>query len=37
MEFLGNWKFWVAVMVVTVAVHYAISFIMPKMKAGGSS
>lgn len=33
---LGNWKFWLAVIVVVVVAHLAISFVAPKLMGGGS-
>ncbi len=36
---LGDWKFWVAVIVVVMVAHFAMGFIMPKVTGavGGSS
>jgi hypothetical protein len=34
MEFLGNWKFWLAVVVVTFVAHWAMMTLMPKLSGG---
>jgi hypothetical protein len=30
MEYITNWKFWLAVIVVATVTHFAINFLMPK-------
>jgi hypothetical protein len=34
MEFLGNWKFWLAVIVVTFIAHWAMGMLLPKLSGG---
>lgn len=34
MEFLGNWKFWLAVFVVSFVTHWAMTMILPKLSGG---
>jgi nicotinamide riboside transporter PnuC len=36
MQYLGNWQFWVAVVVVGIGVHLIMSYVLPKLTGGGS-
>lgn len=36
MEYLSNWKFWLAVLAVVFISHLVLSYVMPKFSAGGS-
>lgn len=37
MEYLGNWHFWLAVVVVALVTHLIMTYVMPKLTGGGAT
>lgn len=36
MQYLGNWQFWAAVIIVGIVVNLVMSYVLPKLSGGGS-